>query len=184
MKTKVKNRSRICLIISASIMLVALVMTICGFGINFGLDFTGGLNVTYNMNSAFEQADVEAALKNQGVTQYQISSSGADNSVLQIRIPELSGDDEIQKLQTALETELLVKYPNMDTATSTASYVGPVAGATLVKNAILSVLIATALMLVYIAIRFDFNSGLAAVFGLLHDVLMMVSFMVLLRGVI
>ena len=45
-------------------------------------------------------------------------------------------------------------------------------------------LIAAALMLIYIALRFDLNSGLAAVFGLLHDVLMMLAFMVILRPVI
>ena len=61
------------------------------------------------------------------------------------------------------------------------NYVGPVAGATLLKNAFISVLLASVLMLVYIAFRFDFNSGVAAVFGLLHDVLMMLAFMVLLR---
>ena len=43
---------------------------------------------------------------------------------------------------------------------------------------------AAVLMLVYIAFRFDFNSGVAAVFGLLHDVLMMLAFMVLLRNVV
>ena len=64
------------------------------------------------------------------------------------------------------------------------NYVGPVAGATLVKNAIISVLLAAALMLIYIAIRFDLNSGIAAVFGLLHDVLIMLSFMVIFRSVI
>ena len=45
-------------------------------------------------------------------------------------------------------------------------------------------LIASVLMLAYIAIRFDLNSGIAAVLGLVHDVLMMLSFMVLLRSVV
>ena len=61
------------------------------------------------------------------------------------------------------------------------SYVGPVAGATLIKNAVTSVLIAAALMLMYIAWRFDFHSGLAAVLALLHDVAVMLAFMVILR---
>lgn len=72
----------------------------------------------------------------------------------------------------------------MDTDNATASYVGPVAGATLVRNAVFSVLIAAALMLIYIAFRFDLFSGIAAVVGLLHDVLIMISFMVILRSVI
>lgn len=181
---KIQNRSRICLCISAAIMVIALVMSICGYGINYGIDFAGGLNIQYDMGSAFEQSDVEAALRAQGVNEFTISTSGAEGRQLQIRVPQLSGDDEIQNLQNGLEAELSQKYPAMDTENATASYVGPVAGAVLVKNAFLSVLLAAALMLVYIAIRFDFASGLAAVIGLTHDVLIMLSFMVILRSVI
>lgn len=181
---KVKNRSRICLMISGAIMLIALVMSLFGVGINFGIDFAGGLNISYNMNQAFDQADVEAALEAQGMTGYTVSHSGAGGEILQIRIPQLAGDAEIQTLQDGLAAELSAKYPDMDTENATASYVGPIAGATLLRNALISVLLATVLMLAYIAYRFDFNSGVAAVVGLLHDVLIMLSFMVLLRSII
>ncbi|MDD3335989.1 MAG: protein translocase subunit SecF [Eubacteriales bacterium] len=181
---KLQKRARTCICISLGIMLIALIMSLCGFGINYGIDFAGGLNLQYNMNQTFEQADVEAALAAQGVTQYSISTVGEQGQTVQIRLPQLTGDDEIQTLQSGLETALLEKYPNLDVNTSTASYVGPVAGATLVRNAVFSVLIATVLMLVYIAFRFDLFSGVAAVIGLLHDVFIMLSFMVLLRSVI
>jgi len=181
---KIQNRSRICLCVSAAIMVLAVVLSLCGLGINYGIDFAGGLNIQYNMGAAFEQADVETALKNQGVTQYAISTSGENGHTVQIRVPQLDGEDEIQTLQNGLENELSAKYPTMDTATATASYVGPVAGRVLVNNAIWSVVLASVLMLVYIAIRFDFASGLAAVIGLVHDVLIMLSFMVLLRSVV
>ena len=181
---KIQNRSRICLCVSAAIMVIALVMSIFGMGINFGIDFAGGLNIQYNMGAAFEQTDVEEALKAQGVTEYAISTSGENGHIVQIRVPQLSGDEEIQTLQNGLEAALAEKYPTMDTATATASYVGPVAGQVLVTNAILSVAIASVLMLIYIAFRFDLSSGLAAVIGLLHDVLIMLSFMVLLRSFI
>ena len=181
---KIQNRSRICLCVSAAIMVLALVLSIFGLGINYGIDFAGGLNIQYNMGAAFEQADIEEALKAQGITTYTVSTSGEEGHTVQIRVPELSGDDEIQNLQNGLEETLSAKYPTMDTATATASYVGPVAGKVLVRNAIWSVVLAAALMLVYIAFRFDFSSGLAAVIGLLHDVLIMLSFMVLLRSFI
>ncbi len=180
----IKNRLKLCAIISSVIMLTALVMTIFGYGINFGIDFAGGLSIEYNMNSAFQQSDVETALSNQGLSDFKVSTSGADGTILNIRIPKLDSNEEIQVLQAGLEAELLQSYPNMDVDTSTASYVGPTAGATLIKNAILSVLIASVLMLIYIAFRFDLYSGMAAVIGLLHDVLIMLSFMVLLRNVI
>ena len=181
---KIQNRSRICLCVSAAIMVIALVMSLLGYGINYGIDFAGGLNIQYNMGAAFEQADVEAALKNQGIEEYTVSTSGEGGQIVQIRVPALESDDEIQTLQNGLEAELSVKYPTMDTATATASYVGPIAGKVLVRNAIWSVVLASLLMLVYIAFRFDLSSGLAAVIGLVHDVLIMLAFMVLLRGVI
>ena len=43
----IKNRSKICLIISAAIMVIALVLTIFGHGINLGIDFEGGLSMQY-----------------------------------------------------------------------------------------------------------------------------------------
>lgn len=183
MKTKVKNRSKICLIISAAVMLVALVMSILGYGINYGIDFDGGLNIKYQMNAPFEQSDVEAALTAQGIVEFKISKAGENQTELQIRIREIN-DEDVQTLRKNLEAELLKKYPNMNTTDVSVGYVGPIAGATLLKNAFLSVLIATALMLIYIAFRFDLNSGLAAVIGLVHDVFIMLSFMVILRSFI
>ena len=183
---KIQKRSRICLCISLAIMVVALVLSLTGHGINYGLDFAGGLSLQYNMGqdfaAGFDSKDEENALAGLGVTSSNVSVTG--EGVLQIRVPSLESDDEIQQLQQGLEEALKDKYPAIETAVATASYVGPIAGQTLIKNAIWSVVLASALMLVYIAIRFDLYSGIAAVTGLLHDVLMMLSFMVLLRNVI
>ena len=183
---KIQKRSRICMCISLAIMVLALVLSLTGHGINYGLDFAGGLSLQYNMGqdfaAGFDSKDVENALVGLGVTSSNVSVTG--EGVLQIRVPSLESDDEIQQLQQGLEEALKDKYPAIETAVATASYVGPIAGQTLIKNAIWSVVLASALMLVYIAIRFDLYSGIAAVIGLLHDVLMMLSFMVLLRNVI
>ncbi|MDY5730587.1 MAG: protein translocase subunit SecF [Eubacteriales bacterium] len=178
-----KKYSKFCLLISASIILVALVLSAMGYGINFGIDFDGGLNIKYQMNQAFEQADVEEALRAQGISEFKISKAGSEGTELQIRIREIQ-DEGVQALRTSLEQELVAKYPSMNTEDVAVGYVGPVAGATLLKNAFLSVLLAAGLMLLYIAFRFDLNSGVAAVIGLLHDVLIMVSFMVLFRSII
>ena len=178
---KLQKKTLICLGISLAIMLTALVLTLCGRGINFGLDFTGGLILNYDMGESFDTAIVEKTLGEIGVAEFAVSSSGEDGRVMQARIASLGSEDEVQLLQAALEEKLLAVYPGMDAAAATASYVGPVAGSTLVRNAISSVLLAAVLMLVYIAFRFDFASGLAAVLGLLHDVLIMLSFMVILR---
>ena len=144
---KIQNRAKICLCISIVIMLVAVVMSLTGHGINYGIDFAGGLNLQYDMGSTYDKADVEEALKAQGIEEFVVSTVGSEGTAVQIRVPTLSDEDEVQNLQNGLETTLLEKYPNMDTDNATASYVGPVAGATLVRNAIFSVLIAAVLML-------------------------------------
>ena len=178
----IKNRSKICLIISGAIILIALILTLCGRGINMGIDFEGGLSMQYDLKTAADKTDVETVLNAMDISSYTITVQGANNNEINIRIKDVAKDD-IQKVQADFETGLKEKYPDA-VSIGDVNYVGPVAGATLVKNAIVSVLLAAVLMLIYIAIRFDFNSGLSAVLGLLHDVLMMLSFMVILRSFI
>ena len=178
----IKNRSKVCLIISAAIILVALVLTLCGRGINMGIDFEGGLSMQYDLNNIADIVDVGDVLQGMGVKDYTVTVQGANSNEINVRIKDVAKDD-IQKVQSDFETGIIEKYPDA-VSIGDVNYVGPVAGATLVKNAVVSVLLAAVLMLIYIAIRFDFNSGLSAVFGLLHDVLMMLSFMVIFRSVI
>ena len=176
----IKNHSKICLMVSAAIMVVALVLSLFGVGINMGIDFAGGLSMQYNMGGSFEQDDVKAVLNAMNVGDYTITVQGANHDEVNVRIKSVD-EDGVQGVQAEFEAGLAEKYPDMAQA-GDVNYVGPVAGATLLKNAFISVLLASVLMLVYIAFRFDFNSGVAAVFGLLHDVLMMLAFMVLLRS--
>ena len=121
MKLQIKNHAKIFILISASILLLALLLSVFGLGINYGLDFTGGLNIEYNMNATFQQADVETALQNQGIKDFKVTTTGTAGTTLNIRIPQLNSQDEIQTLQAGLETELLTKYPDMDVAKATAS---------------------------------------------------------------
>ena len=178
----IKNRSKVCLIISAVIIIAALILTICGRGINMGIDFDGGLSMQYDMKAAVESADISAVLDSMGISKSTVTVQGRDNNEVNIRIKDITKDD-IQKIQADFETSIKEKYPET-VSIGDVNYVGPVAGETLIRNAIISVLLATVLMLIYIAIRFDLNSGLAAVFGLVHDVLIMLSFMVIFRSFI
>ena len=178
----IKNRSKVCLIVSAAIICLALLLTIFGHGINLGIDFEGGLSMQYDLKQTIAKGDVEGVLDGMGVKSYTVTVQGSGNNEVNVRIKDVAQDD-IQNIQAAFEEGVKEKYPDAESI-GDVNYVGPVAGATLVKNALLSVLIAAALMLIYIAIRFDLNSGLSAVFGLIHDVLIMLSFMVIFRAVI
>ena len=177
----IKNHSKICLIVSCAIMVIALIMTLTGHGINQGIDFAGGMSMQYNMGKEVAQADVEAVLKEMGV-EGTVTVQGANKDEVNIRIKDINTED-VQTVQSTFVEKISASYPDVK-ASGEVNYVGPVAGRTLVSNAIWSVVIASALMLVYIAIRFDLASGLASVLGLVHDVLIMLSFMVILRSII
>ena len=178
----VKNRSRICLLISAAIIIAALLLTVFGHGINLGIDFEGGLSMQYDVKTAVNKAVIETALDKMDVGSYVVTVQGAKDNEINVRIKDVAKDD-IQIIQSTFENEVKAEYPEIESI-GDVSYVGPVAGATLVRNAVISVLLASLLMLIYIAIRFDLNSGLSAVFGLIHDVLIMLSFMVIFRSFI
>ena len=166
------------LLLSIAIILVAVVLTLCGRGVNLGLDFAGGLSLPYDLGESAAQPEVAALLGGE----YTVTIQGENRNEALVRIKSV-GAQEVQSVQSAVTEKLQSAYPNVQPM-GDVSYVGPVAGATLIRNAVTSVLIAAALMLIYIAWRFDFHSGLAAVLALIHDVSIMLAFMVILRDLI
>ena len=163
MDIKVKSHLKPCAALSIAIMIVALVMTLTGHGMNLGVDFTGGTIMTYNMGEQFEAADVEAVLADNGITDAQIAKTGDNDTQVQIRISDKENTDD---LRAALESTLGEKYAGMEYVD--ISRVGAIAGRDLINNAIKSVSLAAVLMLIYIAIRFDLAIMLSAVV-LLHS---------------
>ena len=59
----VKNHSKTCLIISACIMALAVILSLCGLGINYGIDFTGGTTIQVEMGKEVPIEDVEKSLE-------------------------------------------------------------------------------------------------------------------------
>lgn len=180
MKFEMKNRLKPCAMISIAIMVIALVMSLTGNGMNLGIDFTGGTLMTYDMNvKTFDTADITAALADCGVTDAQIAVTGEANTQVQIRIQDVENTDD---LRIQLEEKLAVNYPDIEYVDITR--VGAVVGSELISNAIKSLALAAVLMLAYIAFRFDLYSGIAAIVGLVHDVAIMLSFVVILHSFI
>lgn len=150
-----------------------------GFGL--GIDFTGGTEMTIMVeDSTKNEHTVIEILKDKGihnVDYIQGVTTGGQNGI-RVQYKNVNSDATKMKeindsAKTALEEKFGVKvdYTNRS---STAS-------ADLIKKAFLSVGIALILILLYIIIRFEWLSGVAAVIALLHDVLMMVCMTVICR---
>jgi preprotein translocase subunit SecF len=173
------NKTKYFLILSGLIILAGLIVGIAMGGLNLGLDFTGGSILTIDLGEKFDMQVVEQALEDNGVDPAlaQITRSGDTQAV--IRIQQLPSDENANEFRQGLLDSLKKTYP--EASGSEIESVGGVTSGEIVTNAFLSVIIAAALMLIYIWIRFELFSGIAAVVALIHDVLIMTAVMSIAR---
>ena len=165
---------KIVYIISAVLILAGIAsMFIQGFKMD--IDFAGGIECTVDVGAAIDSA------KSSEIAKIVKEATGVDATVLK------AGDDgksAIIKISAELTTEkelamkdALVKGLSIEKdAITNFEVVSPTVGKEMQTSAILAVIIAVALMLVYISLRFEFLSGCAAVVALIHDVLIMLGF--------
>ena len=75
MKKTFTGNTRLFLCISGAIIVVALIMQICGVGLNLGIDFTGGSILNYSVGENYDSNDVEAILNASGYTDNQVTKA-------------------------------------------------------------------------------------------------------------
>ena len=124
-------------------------------------------------DTAEDTEEVAAAEEDTEETTEAAEATGTDLRLL------VSIDDQTTQVRRVLEEQMSAKYEGFHF--TSIDHVSAVAGRDLISNAVKALLIAFAGMLIYIAIRFDVFSGLAALFALAHDVLVMCAFMVFFR---
>ncbi len=138
--------------------------------LNFALEFTGGTSTTVTFEEQYDLARSEKEVvpvitdaTGASASQIQIQTVEGTNQVI-FKTPELS--EEMSKdLDKALHDNFTISEISFQSISSTIS-------GEMRKDAIIAIVIATILMLIYIAIRFsDVKFGVSAVLALLHDVL-------------
>ncbi|MCL6447322.1 MAG: protein translocase subunit SecF [Armatimonadetes bacterium] len=152
---------RLWYLISLAVILPGLI-SLAVRGLNLGIDFTGGsiLEIRYEQPVAVEK--VREAVAALGLeTSRGVQQSGEKDFLLRTR--HLS-QEEMDKLLAELAK------PGQFTTLRNES-VGPVIGRELTYKALLALVIASILMILYITIRFEFKQGIAAVLALIHDTL-------------
>ncbi|MGB4504491.1 MAG: protein translocase subunit SecF [Syntrophaceticus sp.] len=153
--------------------LISLLVIILGLiswgvkGLNKGIDFTGGSFIELRFEEKVAVGDVRKVLKDAGLPQDSRVQEG-DGNVIMIRTKALS-----QKESSNLFQGLENKFGSFTLLRNES--VGPTVGKELRNKAILSLVIAFALMIIYITIRFELLSGFAAISALVHDILVTVG---------
>ena len=138
-----------------------------------GIDFTGGTQTTVSFaNTATSAEDVRQALAKAGYTSAEIKTFGKDGDFL-IRINDFK--DEASKVSADLVTKLNSAFSkNGEKAVILlgADNVGAKVSSEVATDAIISLIIATVIILLYVAFRFEFVYGISAIVALAHDVTM------------
>jgi SecD/SecF fusion protein len=157
--------------------IVAIVLIVIGIGtglirgFNWGIDFTGGTMMQFEMERKVEVADVERVLDEHGIDG-TIVHAGEDNTQIIIRTTQSLENEERNILFEDIYTTFDIDESNLLAVEQFSASVGDL----LKMNALKALLIAAAGMLIYIVIRFEWKFGIAAIVSLLHDVLIMIAF--------
>lgn len=163
---KVIEKTKIWFSISLAIILVGIVL-MATRGLNFGIDFKGGTKVVIDFGDSFDKVEADEVVKKY--------SADAITKTIETTQYEIKSTDLDETKTSELFNALKEKYSLEDSALVSQSQIGPSVGKELTRNALLSVAVACVAMLIYIAIRFEFNFGLAAIIALLHDSLITLS---------
>ncbi len=151
------------------VIIVASVVMFTFKGINLGIDFKAGSDITL-ATTEVSDADIRDDLKE---LKLDVVSVDINSGETDIRVSDELKEDEI----TEVESYFLDKY-------NTSVDIGVVSNMVkqdLIKNAIISIVISLIGIILYITFRFKFSYGISSVICLVHDALMMVASIVLLR---
>ena len=139
-------------------------------GFNFGIDFSGGTVITIQAPKFIEEQKIRSIFDKYDNT-IGIQYSGENKSDIIVKSTKDFDTTQMTEIKYALEKEL-----SIDRTAISSDSAEPTMGKEIQRKAVISILIASALMLVYITIRFEFLFGVAAICALLHDVLITVGF--------
>ena len=152
------------IIVPIVLLVVSAVILFINKGFNFGIDFTGGTDITI---SNAKNASVKKINKDINELGYTIVSSGKSDDAYFVKITDTLDKKGINKVNSVLET----KYE----AKTDISVVSNLVKKDLIKNAIIALLYALIGIIIYISIRYRFSYALSAVIALIHDSIMIVA---------
>lgn len=140
-------------------------------GFKFDIDFKGGTTIQADVKTEFNNDEISALVEKTIGTKPLVQKMSGGQSSVTITTDPIS-EETTQKIVDGLKE----KYPTMDEPST--RNIQPSFGKELLNSAMLAVVCAVILLLIYIGIRFrtlGFSAAVTAIFALLHDVLIIVA---------
>ena len=149
--------------------------------VKVGIDYTGGTILQYGVPEAINNEDVaktredldKIGVQNPYIQILNVNPTAENNnikSIISIRTKFIDeGSETAQQITDTVKGE----YQNAELVQ--VSSVGPTLGKELFKMSLIALALAILGMIIYISLRFKFDYALAAILGLVHDVLFVVG---------
>jgi preprotein translocase subunit SecF len=153
----------------SAILMVLSIGSLTTRGLNFGLDFTGGMLIEVSYPSAPLISDVRANLNGAGLDDAVVQTFGTATDIV-IRIPPRSEEESDAELSTIILGALQVGVDS-EIVMRRVEFVGPQVGDELAEKGILAVVYAMIGIFLYVMFRFQWRFSVGAVAALVHDVL-------------
>lgn len=151
------------IIVSLSIMAIGLIFVLVR-GFNFGVDFTGGTQINLSSSEPLNFDKIKEIVKDYDLRDYDTYLNSKTEGYLKLN-DTLDEEDEIK-----VKSEL--KSLGIDTS---ANEISNLVTSNLTKNAIKALLYSMIVIILYVAIRFNFNYAISGILMLLHDLLITLS---------
>jgi preprotein translocase subunit SecF len=169
--------------------LITLLLTVPGLfvvlfrGVNYSVEFTGGTLIQVQSQKAVDVGAVRNALAERGVEGAEIQTFGSDRElVIRARGARAGTDaDDTQATASALQQALDAVLGSGNYTILRTEAVGPKVGGELREKALMAILLSFVAVLIYLAYRFEWRFGVAAVIATAHDVLASIAFIGLVR---
>lgn len=153
-----------------AIYLIIGIVYLCVSGLNLGIDFRSGSDITLSADN-MKLSEVKKDIEKMG---YEVASiTKQENNEIYVRLNNELKEDGINKVNNHFDE----KY----NAKSEINVVTNIVKQELVKNAIYSVLIAAVAIIIYISIRFKFSYAISSILALAHDVLFVIILFSILK---
>jgi preprotein translocase subunit SecF len=141
-------------------------------GLNFSIEFTGGTVMEVSYEKAAEVDRIRATLEKAGFAEPQVQNFGSSRDVL-IRLPLKSGQSSADLSKQVMEK---LKADEPAAELRRVEFVGPQVGRELAENGALALLVTALGIVGYLALRFEWKFGVAAIIANLHDVVIILGF--------
>lgn len=168
----------------SGVLVVACIISFFVNGLKYGLDFTGGTQMEVHFDAVPELDNVRQALTDGGFPNHEVVFYGTDQDVLiRVQAAEDQADADSSESEedssaetTARVVEILQGATGIGVQLKSSSFVSSQVGDELKEQGLLGMLVSLAMVMIYIAMRFQFKFSVGAVASLAHDTILVMGY--------